>query len=112
MMKQYGLFIDFNYCTGCRACELSCKNEKELPRGEWGIKVMELGPAKIAGKWLMDFVPIPSHVCDCCIDRIEKCMKPPCEIHCLGKCLEVLPLEELSRRLADNPSSKTTVFIP
>ena len=45
-MSQNGLLIDNEYCTGCHSCEVACKNEKELPLGQWGIKVLELGPWK------------------------------------------------------------------
>lgn len=29
-MAQYGLLIDNEYCTGCRSCEVACKNENDL----------------------------------------------------------------------------------
>ncbi|HBT95707.1 MAG TPA: oxidoreductase [Coriobacteriia bacterium] len=111
-MNTHGMLIDYRYCTGCHACEVSCLNEKELPEGEWGIKVNEIGPVKIDGHWMWDFVPVPSDRCDCCIERLEKGVKPPCELHCLGKCLEVLSIEDITKRLKENPTSKLSVFIP
>ena len=111
-MKEYGLLIDFKYCTGCHACELSCRNEKGLPLGEWGIIVNQIGPVKLDGNWMWDYVPVPSDLCDCCIDRVKQGLKPPCELHCLGDCLKVLSIEELCNKLKEDPSSKISIFIP
>lgn len=112
-MSKYGLLIDYKYCTGCHVCELACKNEYSLSDGEWGIKVCELGPVKLEEKWMWDYVPVPSDLCSCCADRIEQGEKAACEKHCLGQCLEVLPIEELAKRIAADPETKKlTCFIP
>lgn len=65
-MSEYALLIDYKYCTGCHVCEVSCRKEHDLPLDEWGIKVNELGPAKMKGSWLWDYVPVPSDLCDLC----------------------------------------------
>ncbi|HCL5288716.1 TPA: dimethylsulfoxide reductase subunit B [Salmonella enterica] len=31
MTTQYGFFIDSSRCTGCKTCELACKDYKDLP---------------------------------------------------------------------------------
>ena len=111
-MGNYGMLIDYKYCTGCHACELSCRNEKGLSDSEWGIKVCELGPVKLNGAWMWDYVPVPSDICDCCIDRVEKGALPPCQLHCLGACLEILPMEEILKRMAGSAVSKMACFAP
>lgn len=30
--KQYGFYIDSSKCTGCKTCQLSCKDNKDLSR--------------------------------------------------------------------------------
>ena len=70
-MSEYALLIDYKYCTGCHVCEVSCRKEHDLPLDEWGIKVNELGPAKMKGSWLWDYVPVPSDLCDLCEDRVK-----------------------------------------
>ena len=72
-MTHYGLLIDNEYCTGCHSCEVACKNEHDLPLGQWGIKVLELGPWKLMdGKhWEYRYVPVPTSYCDLCADRVE-----------------------------------------
>ena len=43
-MTQYGLLIDYEYCTGCQSCEVACKEEHNFPVGKWGIRVLDEGP--------------------------------------------------------------------
>ena len=31
MSEQYGFYIDSDRCTGCKTCELACKDYKDLP---------------------------------------------------------------------------------
>ena len=33
MAKQYGFLIDASRCTGCRTCEVACKDKNNLPVG-------------------------------------------------------------------------------
>lgn len=111
-MSQYALLIDSKYCTGCHVCEVSCRKEHNIPLDEWGIKISEMGPKKFSdGKWLWDYVPIPSHLCDLCADRVAEGKKPRCVHHCLGACMELITLEEAGAKLAEH-GSKTAVFIP
>ena len=64
-MKKHALIIDYKYCTGCHSCEIACRNEKQIKsQDEWGIKVTELGPEELGGKWYWNYVPVPSSLCD------------------------------------------------
>ena len=59
-MTQHGLLIDYEFCTGCHACEMACKVEKGLGEGEWGIKLAQIGPWKLDGDaWEWDYVLRP-----------------------------------------------------
>ena len=33
-MAEYGLLIDYNYCTGCQSCEVACQQEHTHPVGQ------------------------------------------------------------------------------
>ncbi|MBQ0532803.1 DMSO/selenate family reductase complex B subunit [Providencia huaxiensis] len=33
MAQQYGFFVDTSKCTGCKTCQVSCKDKNELPIG-------------------------------------------------------------------------------
>ncbi len=67
-MTQQKLFVDLEYCYGCRACEVACKQEHNIPVGIKRINVVKVGPIMVGGKLEMDFVPM----------RCFHCTKAPC----------------------------------
>ena len=98
-----GLLIDYNFCTGCHSCELACRQEKQIEsQDEWGIKLTEMGPVKMQDKWLWDYVPVPSDLCDLCAERTAKGKAPSCVQHCQAQCLSWGDVEELARAI-DSP---------
>ncbi len=112
-MTKRAMLVDYQYCTGCHSCEVSCRKEKSLGLDEWGISVKEYGPAKFSdGKWEWDFIPAPSRLCDLCEGRIDEGKIPLCELHCLAAVIKVIPIEEASKQLAEMDKSKVAVFIP
>lgn len=110
-MSKYALVIDFKYCTGCHTCEVACRKEKNIPIEEYGIKVIRQGPIKLGGKWMYDFVPIPSNLCDVCTDRIEIGNDPACVQHCLSACMSAVPVEQIGAHIVDK-GEKVACFIP
>ena len=40
--EEYGLLIEYEYCTGCYACVVACSQEYGWPAGMAGMKVMEI----------------------------------------------------------------------
>lgn len=112
-MQSYGLLIDNRYCTGCRSCEVACRNERELSLGQWGIKVLELKPFKLAdGKhWEHRYVPVPTAECDLCGERVASGEQPSCVMHCLASVIEHGTLEDLAGIMAEK-GEMTSIFIP
>lgn len=102
-MSTYAILADNFYCTGCHACELACKNEKELPSGQWGIKVLELGPWKREDDihWEYRYVPVLTASCDLCAARVRESGQPSCVFHCPASALEYGTLEDLSKSMAE-----------
>lgn len=49
-MTQYGFYIDSSKCTGCKTCQLSCKDNKDLDVGVNYRRVYEYA----GGEWLKD----------------------------------------------------------
>ena len=96
--KEYGLLIDYEYCTGCHTCEMACKVEHQLPLGQWGIKLAQIGPFEIApSKWDFHYVPMPTALCDLCAERVEEGRWPTCVHHCQSQVMEYGPIEEARR---------------
>lgn len=107
----YGLLINYEFCTGCHSCEVSCQMEHDLPVDRWGIKLQKIGPWKITeDKYQYDFVPIPTDLCDLCAERTSKGKKPLCVKHCQSLVMQYGPVKELIEK-ADG-KTKYTVFVP
>ena len=100
-MTQHGLLIDYEFCTGCHACEMACKVEKGLGEGEWGIKLAQIGPWKLDGDaWEWDWRALPTQRCDLCAERVEAGKVPACVHHCQSLAMEFGPVDELSAKKA------------
>ena len=106
-MSEYGLLIDYEFCSGCQSCEVACKEEHHSPVGKWGIRVFDDGPwqKNDATDNGPDFnwnkIPVPTDLCDHCADRVAAGKKPTCVHHCLAACMEFGTLEELAPKLAE-----------
>ena len=106
-----GLFITYEYCTGCHTCEVACKKAHDLPEGQWGIKLLVDGPRKnMKGGWDYTYLPLPTHLCDLCEERVEQGRLPMCVHHCQAGIMEYGPIEELSKLQEQQPRS--VVFRP
>lgn len=49
-MTQYGFFVDSSKCTGCKTCQVSCKDKKDLDVGPKFRRVYEYG----GGSWVKE----------------------------------------------------------
>ena len=95
-----GIIIQYEYCTGCHSCEVACKKELELPKGQFGIKLLEYGPVKKDdGRWDYFFIPAPTDLCDLCAKRIEAGKMPACVHNCQSKVMEFGDVEELAKKM-------------
>lgn len=112
-MPQYGLMIDNEYCTGCHSCEIACKNEHDLPTGQFGIKVLKLGPWEMMDgrHWEYRYIPVPTQYCNLCAHRTEKGDLPSCVFHCPASAMEYGTVEELSS-LLEKKGKMASIFIP
>ena len=50
MAEQYGFYFDQAACTGCKACQIACKDKHDLPLGVTWRRVVEYG----GGTWQHD----------------------------------------------------------
>jgi Fe-S-cluster-containing dehydrogenase component len=80
-MEPKNIFVDFEYCVGCRACEVACKQENNIPVGIKWINVVKIGPRMVGDKLKMDFVPM----------RCRHCGKAPCIDVCPEKAITKRP---------------------
>ena len=84
---NYGFFFDQTLCTGCKACQVACKDKHDLPVGVNWRRVVEYS----GGSWQQsgntftpnNFTYYTSIACNHCEDAI---------------CIEVCPTTAMSRR--------------
>lgn len=103
-MSRPALMFDYEYCTGCHSCEVTCKRRLGLPEGQWGIKVFEYGPVEIEQDlWERICLPYPTMLCDLCPDRIAAGKLPECVHNCPAACIQYGTVEELAEQVAYKP---------
>lgn len=101
---MYGLLIDYEYCTNCCSCQVSCQEEHEYPVGKTGIKVVTDGPWKIDEDfWNFNHWPIVTDLCDLCKDRTATGKEPICVHHCLANIITYGEVSELVKKMEDKP---------
>lgn len=101
-MSKKGLLINYQWCTGCHACEIATKNALHLPIGKWGIKLLEHGPWEVTpGKFEWDYIPIPTQLCGADPNvNVDEVMHQAVK-HCNALCMEYGPLEEMAKKAAE-----------
>jgi Fe-S-cluster-containing dehydrogenase component len=99
-----GILVNYDFCTNCHSCEVACKKYLELPKGEYGIKVAEIGPWEYQGrhgaeKWEWSYLPALTKACTMCEDRVAKGKMPMCVQHCQAWCLYHGEVDELAKKI-------------
>jgi len=72
---------------------------------------MEVGPWQISeGKWQLNYVPIPTELCDLCEERVVLGKLPACVHHGQADVMRYGPIEELTERMQGRPHQ--VLFVP
>ena len=103
-MSRNGLLIEYEYCTGCHACEVACKQEHNFSDGMVGIRVDEVvtvSPDKVH----LDYIPYTTRFCVLCADRTQRREPPACVKHCQASCMLYGPITELAKAMEAKPRS-------
>ncbi len=99
-----GILVDYEWCTGCHTCEMACKVEKNLPEGQFGVKLTQVGPYNIEeDDWVWINMPVFTEQCDLCEKRVAKGKAPTCVKHCQAAVMKYGEVDELVKSLADKP---------
>ena len=103
-----GILVNYEYCTNCHSCEVACKKYLGLPKGEFGIKVSEVGPFKYSegsgsgkDRWEWSFIPALTKACNMCEDRVEQGKMPMCVQHFQAWVMHYGDIEELIKKIDD-----------
>jgi len=101
--SEYGLLIDYEFCTGCFACQVACCQEHGWEAGLSGINVMEIVQNLPKDKAYLTFLPFPTELCVLCKNRTKKGLEPACVKHCMANCMTYGKLTELAEELPKKP---------
>jgi Fe-S-cluster-containing dehydrogenase component len=96
---EYGLLIDYEYCTGCFACQVACAQEYNWPAGMGGIRVMEIVENLPKDKHYLKFMPMPTELCVLCAGRTAKRKQPACVQTCMAACMKFGRIEDLAKEI-------------
>ena len=97
------LLYDMEYCTGCFACTVACKQEHGYDADTWGKKVLEQIYTFPNGHVQIDNVPFPTKLCDLCKERITSGEddKPACVKACQGSIIYYGETQDMVRQAAE-----------
>lgn len=99
-MSEYGMLIDYEYCTGCKTCEVACKQEYHRPAGQvGGVEVNEFIHTLPTGKLLITNIPTFTRACVFCAGRVKQGLAPACAAHCMANILQFGKIEDLKEML-------------
>jgi len=102
-VPDYGLLVDYEYCTRCHTCEVACKQEHHIEAGKTGgIKVIELLHELPGGSLDIINMPILTHLCYLCAPRIKKGQLPACAQHCMANILKFGVIEDLVKEASQH----------
>ena len=68
----------------------------------------DLGRSKDHMNW--NKIPVPTDLCDLCVNRTAKGREPICVHHCLADVMKYGPVEELAKLMCDK--TKQVLFVP
>lgn len=71
-MTRLTMVADLDRCTGCRSCEVACKEEHGLPPGPAFIRLEQAGPEGEFPDLRMYYLPI----------ACQQCLQPSCVAQC------------------------------
>ena len=100
---EHGLLIDYEYCTGCFACQVACNQEYGREPGQSGMHVFEHVQPRPNGKPYLTFLPFPTELCVLCAPRTKKGLRPACAQHCMAGVIQWGRLEDLAAELTRKP---------
>jgi len=101
--ERYGLLIDYEYCTGCFACQIACAQEYQWPAGMGGIRVQEVVQALPNDRAYLSYFPFPTELCILCKPRTKRGLQPACAKHCMAGCMSYGRVEDLAKEMGHKP---------
>ena len=91
---EFGLLIDYEYCTGCHSCEVACAQEYQHKPGVRGIRVSRSSRNCPMAACIRTYFPFPTETCILCPHLTKEGLEPACAKHCMAACMKYGRIEE------------------
>lgn len=96
------MLIDYEYCSGCKTCEIACKQEYGRPAGKvGGVEVKESIHTLPNGRLFITNTPNFTRACVFCAGRVKQGLAPSCVHHCMARVLTFGKVEDLIKLLPE-----------
>jgi Fe-S-cluster-containing dehydrogenase component len=106
---EYGLLIDYEWCTGCYVCLIAGRNANNLDIDRACITISE-EERMVDDRVLFDFMPMPTGDCGLCAPRTQRGLIPTCAHHCPPKIIKWGSRAELEKLKNKKPNQ--ILFFP
>jgi len=107
----FGLLIDYEYCTGCYACEVACAQEfRRKPQITKGIKLIEIEQQVSKSRAYLAYLPFPTENCTLCVHLTRKGDEPACVKSCMAACMKHGAIDVLAKEMVKKP--RMVLFAP
>ena len=86
MVNQYAFFVDSDACSGCKTCQVACKDANGLAAGVLWRKVIEVaggGWTRKNGLWISTVAAY--NLSSACVHCLEPVCVPACPTQCIWK---------------------------
>ena len=94
MAERIGFFVNADYCNGCQACQVACREINRVPFDETWLAVLRGKPKTVGGRLRLHYSHVPAlDKCAACLAEEEG---PYCQAICPSKCLKVGRYEDLA----------------
>ena len=110
-MARYALLIDYDFCTGCHACEVACQQEHNYAPGTNGVTVKEYEYVT-NGRVKINFMPFLTDHCDLCTARLARSERPACVKHCQAACMDFGLTEDMAALMKDRSRAVLYTHVP
>lgn len=90
------LYADIERCLGCQSCEVACRQEHDVPTGEWYIRIITVEPEREEDLRGLYFFPVLSDKCRRCRDVLSPDGEPVCVSSCPTRCLRFAEMNTLN----------------
>ncbi len=108
---EYGLLIDYEYCTGCHACEVACAQEFHREAGIIkGIEVLEVEQKLPMNRRTSLIYRFRLSNAFCVRTAPRRGIDPACVRHCMAACMKYGRIEELAKEMQRKP--RMVLWVP